>query len=124
MVTGEHVQGIPLQKFDSNTLCTAYECEKISRKRHPMIFDSTIKEHLQLLHIDLCGTTVIKNMSQKKYILVIVDNHTCLTWVFFLRQKSEVANEMINLIKRIEVHMKLPVISIRSDNITEFTNVF
>lgn len=96
-------------KFDSNTLFVVYECGKIIRKRHPLILDSIIKDPLQLLHIDLYGPSLIGSMFWKKYILVIVDDHTRFTWVFFLCQKSETAKELFNCIKGIEVRIKLPV---------------
>lgn len=58
----------------------------------------------------------------KKYILVIVDDYTRFTRVFFLRLKSDTPQILINFIKEIELHIKLPVRRIKSDNGIEFTN--
>lgn len=76
LATGKLVRGMLLLKFYSNTSCTDCECANINKKLKPQIIDSTIKESLQLLHIDLCCPSVIEIMYQKKYILVIMDDHT------------------------------------------------
>ena len=123
LVTGELVRGLPLVKFENDHLCAACECGKQSRKSHPIISESSIAEPLELLHMDLCGPSAIGSLSHKRYILVIVDDYTRYTWVFFLRLKSEAAQQIIDFIKAIEVKAKLPVRRIRSDNGTEFNNV-
>ena len=87
-----------------------------------MIIDSSISEPLELLHIDLYGTSTIASLHHKKYVLVIVDDFTRFTWVFFVRLKSETLQILINFIKEIKLQIKLPVCRIRSDNGTEFTN--
>ena len=122
LVTGEKVRGLPLLRFDNDTLCAACECGKQSKKRHPMVVHSSITEPLQLLHIDLCGPSAVASLHKKKYILVIVDDFTRFTWTFFLRLKSETANELINFIKLVELQLQKLVHKIRSDNGTEFVN--
>ena len=122
LVVGEKVRGLPLLRFDNDTLCAACECGKQSKKRHPMVIHDSVTEPLQLLHIDLCGPSAIESLHKKKYILVIVDDFTRFTWVFFLRLKSETANELINFIKLVELQLRTPVRKIRSDNGTEFVN--
>ena len=122
LVTGEKVRGLPLLRFDNDTLCAACECGKQSKKRHPLVIHNSVTEPLQLLHIDLCGPSAIPSLHKKKYILVIVDDFTRFTWVFFLRLKSDTAEELINFVKLIEVQLRTPVRKIRSDNGTEFVN--
>ena len=122
LVTGELVRGLPILKFSNDTLCPACECGKQSKASHPLIMDSSISEPLELLHIDLCGPSTVASLHHKKYILVIVDDYTCFTWVFFLRLKSEIPQIFINFIKEIELQIKFPVRRICSDNGTKFTN--
>ena len=54
--------------------------------------------------------------------MVIVDDFSRFTWVFFLRLKSEVAQTMIDFIKMIEISLKKNVRKIKSDNGSEFKN--
>ena len=116
LVSGEIVRGLPLLKFGNDHLCAACECGKQSKNGHPFIIEKSISEPLELLHIDLCGPSTVESLHHKKYILVIVDDFTRFTWVFFLRLKSETASELINFIKGIEVLIKLQVRRTRSDN--------
>jgi hypothetical protein len=44
---------------------------------------------LEMLHIDLFGPIVYISISGNKYDLVIIDDYSCFTWVFFLQDKSE-----------------------------------
>ncbi|GJT39684.1 integrase, catalytic region, zinc finger, CCHC-type containing protein, partial [Tanacetum coccineum] len=44
---------------------------------------------LELLHMDLCGPMRVASINGKKYILVIVDEFSRYTWVYFLRSKDE-----------------------------------
>ena len=70
----------------------------------------------------MCGPTTIPTLSGKKYILVIVDDHTKFTWVYFLWNKSETTNELINFIHYIELRVRKPLRILTSDNAGEFKN--
>lgn len=89
LVTIEIVRGLPLLKFDNDTLCPYCECGQQAKGSHPMIIDSSIYEPLQLLHIILCGPSKILGLHHKKYIVHVVDAYTHFTWIFILRLKSE-----------------------------------
>ena len=62
------------------------------------------------------------NHFPSKYILVIVDNFSRFTWVYFLKQKSEATPKLKNFIKKVEVQLQKLVRNIRSDNGLEFKN--
>lgn len=89
LVTGELVGGLPILKFNNDTLCPACECGKQSKASHPMVIDSSISEPLELLHIDPYGPSTEASLHHKKYILVIVDDFTCFTWVFFSSDSNQ-----------------------------------
>jgi hypothetical protein len=44
---------------------------------------------LEMLHMNVFGLIAYISISGNKYDLVIVDNYSCFTWVFFLHDKSE-----------------------------------
>ncbi|KAJ9545449.1 LOW QUALITY PROTEIN: hypothetical protein OSB04_025156 [Centaurea solstitialis] len=83
---------------------------------------STISYPLQLLHMDLFGPVNVQSIAGKKYTLVIVDEHSRYTWVFFLRSKSDAPEEIILFVRKMERLNNLTVRSIRSDHGTEFKN--
>ena len=72
--------------------------------------------------MDLFGPVSTVSLGGKKYALVIVDEYSRYTWVFFLKAKSDAADEIINFIKKMETLNKTKIRLIRSDNGTEFRN--
>ncbi|KAI3505855.1 hypothetical protein L1887_28162 [Cichorium endivia] len=122
LVTEEMVRGLPLLRFDNENLCAACAFGKQKKKPHKTISDSSITRPLELLHMDLYGPSTVASINHKKYILVIVDDYSRFTWVFFLRLKSDTFTELKNFITSIELKIQLPVRRIRSDNGTEFNN--
>nr|GFB18189.1 retrovirus-related Pol polyprotein from transposon TNT 1-94 [Tanacetum cinerariifolium] len=57
-----------------------------------------------------------------KYVLVVVDDYSRYTWVFFLHSKDEASEVIISFIKKTQVNLQLQVQRVRTDNGTEFKN--
>ncbi|GKA44951.1 putative ribonuclease H-like domain-containing protein, partial [Tanacetum coccineum] len=77
---------------------------------------------LFMLHMDLFGPTFVSSLMHKKYCLVVTDDYSRFSWVFFLRTKDETSEILKNFIKEIENLVDKKVKIIRSDNGTEFKN--
>ncbi|GJY43241.1 retrovirus-related pol polyprotein from transposon TNT 1-94 [Tanacetum coccineum] len=77
---------------------------------------------LYLLHMDLCGPMRVKSINGKRYVLVVVDDYSRYTWVFFLCSKDEASEVIISFIKKTQVNLQLQVQRVRTDNGTEFKN--
>ncbi|GJT94234.1 putative ribonuclease H-like domain-containing protein [Tanacetum coccineum] len=77
---------------------------------------------LFMLHMDLFGPTFVSSLLHKKYCLVVTDDYSRFSWVFFLRTKDETSEILKNFIKEIENLVDKKVKIIRSDNGTEFKN--
>ena len=119
---GELVSGLPSLTYTKPKPCSA--CEK--GKQHKTSFPSkqafSITEPFFMLHMDLFGPVATASIGGSKYALVLVDEFSRYTWVFFLRAKSEAAEEIICFIKKMEVLNGKLVRSLRSDHGTEFRN--
>ncbi|GJR07177.1 putative ribonuclease H-like domain-containing protein [Tanacetum coccineum] len=72
--------------------------------------------------LDLFGPTFVSSLMHKKYCLVVTDDYSRFTWVFFLTTKDETSEILKNFIKEIENLVDKKVKIIRSDNGTEFKN--
>ncbi|KAI3684879.1 hypothetical protein L6452_34106 [Arctium lappa] len=118
----ELVVGLPKISFSKEKLCASCEKGKLTKSSFKTKRCFSISTPLQMLHMDLCGPVSIPSLGGKRYILVIIDEYTRYTWVFFLRYKSDTPEEIINFIKKSEVLNGQLVRSIRSDNETEFRN--
>ena len=66
-VLGKH----PQEKFDKG---------KIQKASFP----------IYIIHSDLMGSFWHPSISKSRYVLIFVDDFSRFTWIFFLRQKSEV----------------------------------
>ena len=110
------VRGLPLLRFEKDRLCGA--CEK--GKGHRATFKTrnamTVKRCFHMLHMDLFGPVNVQSIKGCKYTLVIVDEYSRYTWVFFLRSKSDAAQEIILFIRRMETLNDIKVRELRSDN--------
>ncbi|KAL8089696.1 hypothetical protein AgCh_039250 [Apium graveolens] len=69
------------------------------------------------------GLLNVMSIAKKKYAMVIVDEFTRYTWVYFLHTKSETASILIDHVKQLDKLVKDSVKIIRSDNGTEFKNL-
>ncbi|GJY03617.1 putative ribonuclease H-like domain-containing protein [Tanacetum coccineum] len=83
---------------------------------------SSISQPLQLLHMDLFGPTSVRSLNHKTYCLVITDDFSRFSWVFFLRTKDETSGILKDFIRQIENQLNQKVKTIRCDNGTEFKN--
>jgi transposase InsO family protein len=76
----------------------------------------------QLLHMDTVGPSQVRSMGGKWYVLVIVDEYSRYSWVFFLESKDEVFEYFQSLVLRLNNEHPNCLKAIHSDNETEFMN--
>nr|GEU61505.1 retrovirus-related Pol polyprotein from transposon TNT 1-94 [Tanacetum cinerariifolium] len=98
------VQGLPKMKFKKDHLCSACEQGKIHRIHHKSKTAFASNKPLYLLHMDLCGSMHVESINGKRYVLVVVDDYSRYTWVFFLYSKDEASNVIISFIKKTQVN--------------------
>jgi hypothetical protein len=72
--------------------------------------------------MDLFGPIAYIIICGNKYGLVIIDDYSHFTWVFFLQDKSETQEVLKKLLKRAQNEFDAKVKKIRSGNDTEFKN--
>jgi transposase InsO family protein len=72
--------------------------------------------------MNLFGPIAYISISGNKYGLVIVDDFSRFTWVFFLQDKSEAKGILKKFIRRVQNEFELKVKNIRSDNCSEYRN--
>nr|GFA06414.1 hypothetical protein [Tanacetum cinerariifolium] len=101
------VQGLPKIKFKKDHLCSACEQGKIHRKHHKSKMAFASNKPLYLLHMDLCGPMRVESVNEKRYVLVVVDDYSRYTWVFFLHSKDEASDVIISFIKKTQVNLQL-----------------
>ncbi|GKB26673.1 retrovirus-related pol polyprotein from transposon TNT 1-94 [Tanacetum coccineum] len=87
----------------------------------PKLVPST-ESKFELLHMDLCGPMRVASINGKKYILVIIDDYSRYTWVYFLCTKDEAPDMIIDFVNQVQRNLKAQILTIQIDNGTEFKN--
>nr|GEY38370.1 hypothetical protein [Tanacetum cinerariifolium] len=122
LVKNNLVQGLPKMKFEKDHLCFACKQGKIHRKSHKSKKALASNMPLYLLHMDLCGLMHVESINGKRYVLVVVDDYSQYTWVFFFHSKYKASDVIISFIKKTQVNLQLQVHYVRTDNGAEFKN--
>ena len=123
LVKKDLVRGLPNSVFAPDGLCDSCQKAKQRKSSFKSKTESSILEPYHLLHVDLFGPVNVMSIAKKKYAMVIVDEFTRYTWVYFLHAKSETASVLIDHVRQLDKLVKDSVKIIRSDNGTEFKNL-
>jgi transposase InsO family protein len=82
----------------------------------------TTTRPLEMLHIDLFRPIIYISIGDNKYCLIIIDDYSRFTWVFFLQDKSKTQEVLKKFLRRAQNEFDAEGRKIRSDNNTEFKN--
>nr|GEW90628.1 ribonuclease H-like domain-containing protein [Tanacetum cinerariifolium] len=75
-----------------------------------------------LIHLDVWGPYKVNSRDGYTYFLTIVDDFSRVVWVYLLKTKAEVFENIENFIKMVFTQFEIKVEVIRSDNGIEFVN--
>jgi hypothetical protein len=116
------LRGLPLLKFESDLVCAPCHHGKMITTSHSPINTMMTEHPGHLLHMDTIGPSRVRSMGGKWYILVIIDDYSRYSWVFFLESEDEVFEHFQSLALRLNNEQPNFLKAIRSDNETEFRN--
>ncbi|GJS11618.1 putative ribonuclease H-like domain-containing protein [Tanacetum coccineum] len=122
LVKGNLVRVLPSKLFKNNQTCVACQKGKQHRASCKSKTVSSISQPLHMLHMDLFGPTFVKSLMKKMYCLVVTDDYSRFSWVFFLATKDETSGILKSFITGVENLIDQKVKVIRCDNGTEFKN--
>jgi hypothetical protein len=116
LLKGEHVLGLTNVRFEKDRPCAACQAGKQVGSMHHSKNVMTTSRPLELLHMGLFGPVAYLSIGGSKYGLVIVDDFSRFTWVFFLQDKSETQGTLKRFLRRAQNEFEHKVKKIRSDN--------
>jgi transposase InsO family protein len=122
LLKDEHILGLTNVYFEKDRICKACQAGKQVGVPHSPKSIVTTSSQLELIHMDLFRLVAYVSISGNKYDLVIVDDYSRFTWVFFVYDKSEVQGKVKTFIRRAQREFGLPIKKVQSDNGTEFRN--
>jgi hypothetical protein len=79
-----HILGLMNVAFKKDRFCGACQASKQVEAQHHAKNIMTITRLLEMLHMDLFGPISYISIGRNKYSLVIVDDYSRFTWMFFL----------------------------------------
>jgi transposase InsO family protein len=122
LLKGKHILGLTNVHFEKDMICSACQARKQVGVHHPHKNIMTTERPLELLHMDLFGPIAYISISGSKYCLVIMDDYSRFTWVFFVQEKSQTQETLKKFLRWAQNEFKLRIKKIRSDNGTKFNN--
>ncbi|KAL3638973.1 Beta-galactosidase 8 [Castilleja foliolosa] len=101
--------------------CTSCILAK-SHRTHFSISNTRSNEIFEIIHSDVWGPVPNNLRKSFSYFVLFIDDCTRMTWVSFLKQKSEVVTKFIQFHKMILTQYNKKIKILRSDNGGEFLN--
>jgi transposase InsO family protein len=111
-----------LLKFESDLVCAPCHHGKMITASYSLVNTMMTKHPGQLLHMDTVGPSRVCSMGGKWYVLIIVDDYSRYSWVFFLESKDEVFEHFWSLALRLNNEHPNYLKATHSDNWTAFRN--
>jgi transposase InsO family protein len=118
----EHILRLTNVHFEKDRTCSACQARKQVGVPHPPKSIMTTTQPLELIHMDLFRPVAYLSIEGNKYGLVIVDDYSRFTWVFFLFDKCQVRDNVKTFVRRAQKEFGLPIKKVRSDNGIKFKN--
>jgi transposase InsO family protein len=111
-----------LLKFESDLVCAPCHNGKMITAFHSLVNTVKTEHPRQLLHMDIVGPSRVRSVGSKWYVLVIVDDYSSYSWVFFLESKDQLFEHFQSLALRLNNEHPNYLKAIPRDNGTEFRN--
>ncbi|KAK2992531.1 hypothetical protein RJ640_002425 [Escallonia rubra] len=115
------VQGLPTIE-EKHEVCEGCAFGKHHRQSFQKGVAWRAKEKLELVHTDVCGPMQTLSNTENMYFILFIDDYTRMTWVYFIRQKSEVFGVFRKFKCLVEKQSGCLIKVLRSDRGNEYTS--
>ncbi|KAJ4722910.1 Retrovirus-related Pol polyprotein from transposon TNT 1-94 [Melia azedarach] len=117
----EMVRGLPYINHP-NQLCEGCLHGKQFRKSFPKESTFKAKKPLELIHADVCGPFKPRSLGNNNYFLLFIDDFSRKTWIYLLKQKSEVFRAFKKFKAAVKKESGHQIKVMRTDRGGEFTS--
>jgi hypothetical protein len=84
------VKDLPRISNPNNSVCEYCQMGKLTHAQFKSKSFTSSKKPLQIVHMDRCGPSRKQGTGGEHYFMLVIDDFSRLTWVAFLREKSDV----------------------------------
>ena len=116
------IHGLPKVLKSDNIFCEACVLGKQHRQQFPKMKSWRADVPLQLVYSDICGPMSVPSLNKNLYFLLFVDDATQMSWVFFLREKSEAFKNFVKFKALAKNQSRCTLKILRTDRGGEFTS--
>ena len=122
MVKKELVYGVRSEVHNTDT-CVSCLRGKQTRKPFPQATSYRAPEIPELIHADLCGPITPPTPAHKRYVLVLIDDHSRYMWEVLLREKNEAFEKNQRFKILVEKETRAVIKTLRTDRGGEFISI-
>lgn len=100
-----------------------FQCEVCELAKHRVRFSAQPHKESQpfsLIHSDIWGPSRINNISGARWFITFIDDHTRVSWVYLLKEKSEAARTFQDFHKMIKTQFQANIQILHTDNGREY----
>ena len=115
----EMVKGLPSIDHPEQ-LCNGCLLGKQHRRSFSKEASSRASKPLQLVHTDICRPIIPTSLGKNMYFLIFVNDFSRKTWIYFLKEKSEVFSAFKKFKVFVEKQSGYQIKAVRSDRGREF----
>ena len=109
---------LPVSKSSLQHHCDI--CPLAKQKRLPFVSNNHLSAlPFDLIHLDIWGPSSVESIDGFKYFLTIVNDCTRVTWIYMLKNKSDVITVFPIFVKYVQTQYQSVIKAIRSDNAPE-----
>lgn len=104
----------------------SFDCEICQFAKHTRNSYSRLtykpSKPFSLIHSDVWGPSRVNTLTEKRWFISFIDDHTRLTWVFLMKSKSEVSEIFQKFHCMINTQFQTQIQTLKTDNGKEFFN--
>lgn len=116
------VDGLDYQDVFTTSKFSCEVCCEGKQSRLPFATGSRATEVLHIIHSDVCGPMETKSIGGARYFLLFIDDYTRMTFIYFLKAKSEVLSYFKEFKSMAENFQNKKIKMLRTDNGQEYCN--
>ena len=109
-------------KFTQHEFCDACARGKQIRSTFKPKHIISTPKLFDLVHMDLFGPTKMLSLNGKRFGLILVDDYSKFSWVFFIFHKNEAFDKFLLFFRRVQTVHEAKVATIQTDHGDEFEN--
>lgn len=103
-----------------------FHCDFCTLSKHTRALYSPVgykaSEPFSLIHSDVWGPSRVPSITGARWFVSFIDDHTRTTWIYLMKEKSEVTNIFKNFHSLIKNQFQTTIKVLRTDNGKEFIN--